>query len=69
MATTENQAPVTAVRPFTIEISAAEIADTRSRIAATRRPDRETVGDRTQGVQLAKLRPSAEIRAGFRPLR
>jgi len=53
-------APMTsarAIRPFTIEIAQAEIDALRARLAATRWPDKETVDDRSQGVQLAKLRP------------
>jgi pimeloyl-ACP methyl ester carboxylesterase len=44
-----------AIRPFRISIPEAEVIDLRRRIAATRWPDRETVNDRSQGVQLAKL--------------
>jgi pimeloyl-ACP methyl ester carboxylesterase len=43
----------TEIRPFTFEIAEAEIDDLRRRIAATRWPDKELVGDRSQGVQLA----------------
>jgi pimeloyl-ACP methyl ester carboxylesterase len=45
----------TAIRPFRIEISDDLIADLRRRIADTRWPDRETVPDASQGVQLEKL--------------
>src|SRR5262249_9806182 len=45
----------TAIRPFKINIPNAALADLRRRIAATRWPDRETVSDGTQGVQLARL--------------
>ena len=44
-----------AIRPFHVEIPEAELAELRQRIAATRWPDRETVADRSQGEQLAKL--------------
>ncbi|HEY0791203.1 MAG TPA: epoxide hydrolase N-terminal domain-containing protein, partial [Chthoniobacterales bacterium] len=44
-----------AVRPFHINIPEAALADLRQRVLATRWPDRETVSDRSQGVQLAKL--------------
>ena len=44
-----------AIRPFRISIPEAELIDLRRRIAATRWPDRETINDRSQGVQLAKL--------------
>src|SRR6202453_3931048 len=50
----------TAIRPFTIpEVPEAELAALRVRIAATRWPDRETVTDATQGVQLATIRKLA----------
>jgi pimeloyl-ACP methyl ester carboxylesterase len=43
------------VRPFRVRVPDEAIADLRQRIAATRWPDRETVPDRTQGAQLAKI--------------
>ena len=56
------QAPATlqraedrSIRPFAVQISEAELDDLRRRIAATRWADRETVPDRSQGVQLQKL--------------
>jgi pimeloyl-ACP methyl ester carboxylesterase len=48
-------AGATEVRPFTVEIPDADIEDLRARIAATRFPDKETVDDTTQGVQLAAM--------------
>ena len=44
------------IRPFKIHVSDGVLVDLRKRIAATRYPDRETVSNRTQGVQLAKFR-------------
>jgi pimeloyl-ACP methyl ester carboxylesterase len=44
-----------AIRPFTIEIPEAELEALRARIAATRWPERETVADESQGVQLATM--------------
>src|SRR5919198_292933 len=44
-----------AIRPFRVNIPEADLADLRRRIAATRWPDRETVNDQSQGIQLAKL--------------
>lgn len=44
-----------AIRPFRIDIPEAQLADLRRRIAATHWPDQETVGDRSQGNQLATL--------------
>jgi hypothetical protein len=48
-----------AIRPFRIEISEDALADLRSRIARTRWPERETVADQSQGVQLATLQKLA----------
>jgi len=45
----------TEIRPFTVEIAQSELDDLRRRIAATRWPEKETVDDRTQGVQLATM--------------
>jgi pimeloyl-ACP methyl ester carboxylesterase len=42
-----------AIRSFTFRASDEELADLKRRIAATRWPDKETVTDATQGVQLA----------------
>jgi pimeloyl-ACP methyl ester carboxylesterase len=43
------------IRPFKINVPEEQVVDLRRRIAATRWPDRETVADQSQGVQLAKL--------------
>ena len=43
----------TAIRPFHFEAPKAELIDLRKRIEATRWPEKETVADDTQGVQLA----------------
>jgi len=43
------------IRPFHINIPEDALVDLRRRIAATRWPDRETVNDGSQGVQLAKF--------------
>jgi pimeloyl-ACP methyl ester carboxylesterase len=45
----------TAIRPFQIHVPDADLADLRRRIHATRWPDKETVTDQSQGVQLDKL--------------
>jgi pimeloyl-ACP methyl ester carboxylesterase len=45
----------TAIRPFRVNVPEADLADLRRRVLATRWPDKETVADRSQGVQLAKL--------------
>ena len=43
------------IRPFRVDVPEGEVAELRRRIAATRWPDRETVADRSQGAQLAKI--------------
>jgi pimeloyl-ACP methyl ester carboxylesterase len=43
------------IRPFTAKIPQEDITELRRRIATTRWADRETVPDRSQGVQLTKL--------------
>jgi pimeloyl-ACP methyl ester carboxylesterase len=43
------------INPFRINIPEEELADLRRRIHTTRWPDRETVTDQSQGVQLEKL--------------
>jgi pimeloyl-ACP methyl ester carboxylesterase len=45
----------TTIQPFHISVPQEQIVDLRRRIAATRWPDRETVNDPSQGVQLAKI--------------
>ncbi len=49
-----------AIRPFRIDVPEEVLVDLRRRLVNTRWPDKETVGDRSQGVQLAKLRPLVE---------
>jgi len=49
----------TAIRPFQVNIPEAKIAKLRSRIDATEWPDRETVADESQGVQLATMQELA----------
>jgi hypothetical protein len=41
------------VRPFQMSFPESELSELRRRINATRWPERETVTDATQGVQLA----------------
>jgi pimeloyl-ACP methyl ester carboxylesterase len=47
------------VHPFQVEIPDEALDDLRRRIAATRWPSKELVGDRSQGVQLATLQELA----------
>ena len=55
----EKSADATAIRPFTIEFPEADLEDLRARIAATRWPEKETVDDASQGVQLATIQAVA----------
>ena len=48
------------IRPFKVQVPQAALDDLRRRIADTRWPDRETVDDQSQGIQLAKLKPLVE---------
>jgi pimeloyl-ACP methyl ester carboxylesterase len=43
------------IRPFGVNIPKEALTDLRRRVLATRWPDKETVADRSQGAQLAKL--------------
>jgi pimeloyl-ACP methyl ester carboxylesterase len=49
----------TAIRPFHVGFSEAELTDLRRRVAATRWPERETVADDSQGVRLALMQDLA----------
>jgi pimeloyl-ACP methyl ester carboxylesterase len=51
-----NETTPTAVRPFRVDMPEEAIVDLRRRIAATRLPDKETVADSSQGVQLATMK-------------
>ena len=53
-------AATAAIRPFQVNVPEADLTDLRQRIKATRWPDRETVDDATQGVQLALSRKVAD---------
>jgi pimeloyl-ACP methyl ester carboxylesterase len=58
--TTEKPAEAAAaIRPFTFETPEADLVDLRARIAATRWPERETVDDPSQGVQLETIQALA----------
>ncbi|WP_221938366.1 epoxide hydrolase family protein [Mycobacterium sp. KBS0706] len=48
------------MRPFGMTFPQEQLDDLRRRVSATRWPDRETVADDTQGVQLATIRTLAE---------
>jgi pimeloyl-ACP methyl ester carboxylesterase len=53
--TTEKPAGAAAIRPFHVDIPDEALDDLRQRIAATRLPEKETVSDASQGVQLATI--------------
>jgi pimeloyl-ACP methyl ester carboxylesterase len=53
--TTTARSPDNSIRPLRIQIPEAALSDLRNRVRATRWPDKETVTDRSQGTQLAKL--------------
>ncbi len=54
------QADKDAIRPFHVNFPEAELAELRRRINATKWPERETVTDATQGVQLATIQALAQ---------
>ena len=47
------------IRPFHVSFPKEAVADMRKRVAATRWPDKETVADASQGVQLATMQKLA----------
>ena len=49
----------TAIRPFRFEAPEADLIELRRRITATRFPEKETVADPSQGVQLAFMQALA----------
>jgi pimeloyl-ACP methyl ester carboxylesterase len=57
--TTEKPAGTTEIRPFHVDIPDEAIDDLRRRIAATRLPEKETVADASQGVQLETIQELA----------
>jgi hypothetical protein len=57
--TTDRSTEATAIRPFTIDVPEADLEDLRARLASTRWPEKETVDDASQGVQLATLQALA----------
>lgn len=52
-------ADANAIREFRVDIPEADLADLRRRVEAARWPDRETVADQSQGVQLATVQALA----------
>jgi len=52
------------IRPFRVRISNEALTDLRRRLQATRWPDKETVTDQSQGVQLARLQALVQYWGG-----
>ena len=48
-----------AIRPFQVNVPEAELTDLRRRVSATKWPERETVTDESQGVQLGTIQKLA----------
>jgi pimeloyl-ACP methyl ester carboxylesterase len=59
-ATTTAAAQPEAIRPFHVSFPEEELVDLRRRIGETRWPEKETVNDTTQGVQLATMQKLAD---------
>ena len=55
----QSGADKTSIRPFRVNFPDAELVELRNRINATRWPDRETVADQSQGVQLVTMQALA----------
>ncbi|MDF2476319.1 MAG: multidrug transporter, partial [Sphingobacterium sp.] len=53
---TESSKSDVAIRPFKINIPQSKLDELKKRIAETRFPDKETVNDESQGIQLAQLK-------------
>ena len=60
LASSGTSAEESAIRPFRVNVSDESLADLRRRIAATRWPEKETVSDASQGVQLATMQKLAK---------
>jgi pimeloyl-ACP methyl ester carboxylesterase len=58
-AVTQHAVDATVIRRFRVHVPQAELDELRRRIAATNWPERETVTDRSQGVQLATVQKLA----------
>ena len=56
---TQQASDKNAIRPFQVNVPEAELTELRRRITATRWPERETVTDQSQGVQLATIQKLA----------
>jgi hypothetical protein len=58
-ATQRSSEQADAIRPFHVNFPEADLTELRRRINATKWPDRETVTDQSQGVQLATIQALA----------
>jgi pimeloyl-ACP methyl ester carboxylesterase len=56
----EQSADTGAIRPFNVHVPEAELTELRRRIKATKFPERETVQDASQGVQLKTMQELAQ---------
>jgi pimeloyl-ACP methyl ester carboxylesterase len=56
---TEEATGAAAIRPFRVDVADGALEDLRRRIASTRWPEQETVGDDSQGVPLATIQELA----------
>jgi pimeloyl-ACP methyl ester carboxylesterase len=59
MTTPDERSTEITIRPFRIDVPEKDLVDLRRRIEATRWPERETVADQSQGVQLATIQELA----------
>jgi pimeloyl-ACP methyl ester carboxylesterase len=59
MTTPDEHSTETTIRPFRIDVPEEDLVDLRRRIAATQWPEKETVADESQGVQLATIQELA----------
>ncbi|TEB42975.1 epoxide hydrolase [Flavobacterium circumlabens] len=59
-AITTNVKPSESIRPYTVAVSDVTLKDLRQRVLSTKWPEKETVLDQSQGVQLAKLKGLAQ---------
>ncbi|MFQ6242223.1 epoxide hydrolase family protein [Sinorhizobium meliloti] len=55
LVSSKNQQADESIRPFEIPVPQSQLDDLRKRIANTRWPDKETVGDISQGIQLQRV--------------
>jgi hypothetical protein len=63
-AVAEETTSATALRPFTVHVPEEALEDMRARMAATRWPEKDTVDDPSQGVDLETIQA---MRIGSHP--